>query len=94
MTRRVPPEIETDTPIGPDVDLETEIVRDQAYADRVVEATRKTGRPSLAHGRSPSIAFRLPEKLREQAHALATRKGKTVSELAREAFEDLVRRSS
>ena len=100
MAKRVPPKVDTSTPIGPDVDLQTQVVRDrrgrrinQRYADGVVEAARKPGRPSLGEGRSPAIAFRLPKELRNQADSLAAREGKTVSELAREALEELVRRS-
>ena len=101
MAQRVPPKIEQATPIGPDVDLETQIVRDRRghritkdYVDRVVEAARKPGRPSLGDGRSPAIAFRLPNGLRKEADALAAREGKTISELAREALVDRLRRSS
>lgn len=101
MARRNPPKIDLSTPIGPDVDIETSVVRDrrgrritQEYVDELIEAARKPGRPSLGKGRSPAIAFRLPEDLRSQADALAAQEGKTVSQLAREALEDLVRRSS
>jgi len=94
MAKPVPPKISKDAPFGPDVDLETETVRDKqgrrittAYGDRLVEAARKPGRPSLEEGRSPAIAFRLPRELRKRAEALAAREGKTVSQLAREALE-------
>ncbi len=94
MARRERPKVTLDTPIGPDVDLEKEVVRDKkgrritnAYVDRLVETARKPGRPSLENGRSPAIAFRLPRELRQRAEAVAAREGKTVSELAREALE-------
>ena len=98
MTKR-PPRVSVDTPIGEDVDLEHTVVRDKhgrrittAYAERMVEAARKPGRPSLAKtGTSPSIAFRLPAEVRDQAEALAKREGKTVSALAREALEERLR---
>ena len=94
MGKRVPPKVTVETPIGPDVDLEKEVVRDergrrvtQTYVERLVEAARKPGRPSLDEGRSPAIAFCLSRDLRKRAEALAAREGKTGSELAREALE-------
>ena len=46
------------------------------------------GRPSLGgKGRSPQVTFRAPPSLRAQAEERAARDGKTVSQLAREAFE-------
>lgn len=95
MAKRTPPKVTTKTPIGPDVDLRREVRRDkqgqridEAYVDRLLEASRKPGRPSLADdGPSPSIAFRVPAALRERAEEVAAREGKTVSELAREALE-------
>jgi len=94
MSKRVAPKVTLDTPIGPDVDLEKEVVRDKrgrrvtnAYVESLVEAARKPGRPSLAKGRSPAVAFRLPRELRQKAEAVAEREGKTISQLAREALE-------
>lgn len=101
MAKRTPPKVTRSTPIGPDVDLETEIVRDvsgrritPAYVDRVVGAARKPGRPALTgEGPSPAIAFRLPAALRERAEAVAAEEGKTVSQLAREALESRIEAS-
>lgn len=95
MAKPTRPKVTTDTPIGKDVDLEKQVRRDKAgrritksYAERLVEAARKPGRPSLAEeGTSPAIAFRLPKELRERAEEVAVREGKTVSQLAREALE-------
>jgi hypothetical protein len=95
MAERKPPKVARSTPIGRDVDLDSETRRDKSgrritakYADRVVEAARKPGRPALAgEGPSPAIAFRLPAGLRERAEAVAAEEGKTVSQLAREALE-------
>ncbi|HVA60552.1 MAG TPA: hypothetical protein VNG13_08450 [Mycobacteriales bacterium] len=95
MPKRTPPKVSLETPFGPDVDLDREVRRDQqgrritrAYADRVIAAARKPGRPALAEGGpSPAIAFRLPSELRRRVEALATKEGKTVSQLAREALE-------
>ena len=96
MAERKPPRVTRSTPIGKEVDLAKETRRDRAgrritpkYAERVVAAGRKPGRPALAgEGPSPAIAFRLPADLRERAEALAAEEGKTVSQLAREALED------
>jgi predicted HicB family RNase H-like nuclease len=92
MPNRVAPRITLD--IGPDVDLEKEVVRDRsgrrvtdAYMEGLAEAVRKPGRPSLAKGRSPAVAFRLPRELRQKAEAIAEREGKTIPQLAREALE-------
>ncbi|MFG2071736.1 ribbon-helix-helix protein, CopG family [Nonomuraea maritima] len=60
---------------------------------RVHMPTGRPGRPSLtgegAH--SPRVSFRVPEELRERAKARAEREGKSVSALAREAFEQFLR---
>lgn len=101
MTKVTPPKVTPQTPIGRDVDLEIEVRRDQRgrritteVTERLIEAARKPGRPSLAkQGPSPAIAFRLPRELRERAEALAAREGKTVSQLAREALESRVEAS-
>ncbi len=94
MANRTRPTVTPDTPIGRDVDIHRETRRDkqgrrvtEAYVERLVDASRKPGRPALADGPSPSIAFRVPAALREQAEEIAEREGKTVSQLAREALE-------
>jgi hypothetical protein len=96
MAERTPPKVARSTPIGRDVDLDTEARRDKRgrritgkYVDRVVDAARKPGRPALSgeEGPSPAIAFRLPADLRRRAEAVAADEGKSVSELAREALE-------
>ena len=98
MAKRTPPPVTRATPIGRDVDLDTEVRRDKAgrritdeYVERVAAAARKTGRPALTgEGPSPAIAFRLPAALRERAEAVAAEEGKTVSQLAREALESRI----
>ena len=54
---------------------------------------RQAGRPSLTQSRgvSPQVSFRIPLALRERAEQLANKRGTTVSALAREALEDLLR---
>lgn len=61
---------------------------DDSYVERLIGASRKPGRPSLAeNGPSPSIALRVPASVRKQAEAIAAKEGNTVSQLAREALE-------
>ncbi len=54
---------------------------------------RQAGRPSLNHspGNSPQVSFRVPLALRERAEQIANERGTTVSALAREALENLLR---
>lgn len=101
MAKRTPPKVTTATPIGHDVDLKRDVRRDrqgrridEPYVDRLLQATRRPGRPSLADkGPSPSIAFRVPATLRQRAEEVAAAEGKTVSELAREALEARIKAS-
>lgn len=102
MADKRAPKVTAEAEIGPDVDLATEVVRDtegrridEAYAERLVEAGRRIGRPSLTGKAeaSPSVAFRLAPELRAKAEAVAAREGKTVSALAREALEERLRAS-
>lgn len=60
---------------------------------RVPVPTSRPGRPSLTGEgtHSPRVSFRLPEELRERARARAEQEGKSVSALAREAFEQFLR---
>lgn len=97
MTKRNPPPVTVTTPIGPDVDLDTEDVRladgtpltEQRAADVVDEVRRRGGRPSLTGeaAASPRIAFRVTPAVRDRAAKIAASEGKTVSQLAREALE-------
>ncbi|KAA9379349.1 ribbon-helix-helix protein, CopG family [Microbispora cellulosiformans] len=60
---------------------------------RVPVPTGRPGRPSLTGSstHSPRVSFRVPEELRERAKARAEQEGKSVSALAREAFEQFLR---
>lgn len=55
----------------------------------------RKGRPSLtgSPAPSPSIGFRVTPQLRREAEAVAVRQGISVSELARAALEEYVRRA-
>ena len=89
---------------GPDIDLKRDVVRDREgrritddYVERVVEATHRQlgrGRPSLTGEatRSPQVTFRLPPELRAEAERQAKREGKRVSEVARAALEEYLKR--
>jgi hypothetical protein len=92
---------------GPDVNLDTDDVRDRAgrritqeYVDAAVadvHAKTGRGRPSLSTpgSRSPQVTFRLPPELREQAEQQARREGAKVSDVARKALlEYLARHAS
>jgi len=97
MRKPTAPPITTDTPIGADVDLESEDIRladgtrlTRARAQQIVGQVRHAGgRPSLsgASTRSPQIAFRVPAEIRDQAAQAAAEEGKTISQLAREALQ-------
>jgi hypothetical protein len=89
---------------GLDIDLTKEVVRDRQgrritedYVRRVVEDSHRQlgrGRPSLTghSAQSPQVTFRLPPELRAEAERLAARDGKRVSEVARQALEEYVKR--
>jgi hypothetical protein len=97
MSRRQPPHINRDTPLGPDVDLDKEDVRladgtrltTEAAAGIVEDARRAAGRPSLTGPgkHSPQVSARVPAELRDAAERQARREGKSVSQLIRELLE-------
>lgn len=69
---------------------------DDDALDRVeIAFPRKALRPSLTGrtGPSPQVTVRLSPTVREQAERLAADRGTTVSALAREALEQLVRKA-
>lgn len=53
------------------------------------------GRPSLTGrpAKSPTVGFRVTPELRSRAEVAAARKGISVSELARKALEDYLRKA-
>ena len=64
-----------------------------ALRDDAVWYYPQRGRPSLTGKRetSPHVGFRISPELREQADALARRRGISLSQLAREALEKYVK---
>lgn len=59
------------------------------------KATRepaKGGRPALESGESPRISYRVGDSLYRRTRAKAKAEGRTVSEVARAALEEYVRR--
>lgn len=84
MSKRTPPRVTFDTPIGPDIDLTADEVvttdglrLTDAVVAELVEQVRTAGRPSLtAPGeRSPQVTLRLPASLLERLDAEARRRG-------------------
>jgi len=91
--------------LGPDIDLDSEETLEpdgtrltEARAQELAEQTLRTvrGRPSLTGPgqRSPRVSFRLPANELRAAQELAQRQGVPVSELARRALEEFIRRAS
>lgn len=68
---------------------EVDRLADEAEAGYDLRKARRVGRPSLGDSEmhSPHVSFRAPAELRARAEARAAQEGKTVSQLAREAFE-------
>lgn len=54
---------------------------------------QRLGRPSLGSGVSPRVTFRTSRALYEAARQQAASEGRSISELAREALEKVVRRA-
>lgn len=85
-TQREIPVTKTGTPLTSEV---VEHLADEAEEGYDLTKARRVGRPSLADSdeHSPHVSFRAPAELRRKAEERAKREGKTVSQLAREAFE-------
>lgn len=68
---------------------------DQAYVDAALRDARRAGRPSLSGSaaNSPQIVVRVTPDLKAAAVDLAGRRGVSLSELTRQALDDLVRRA-
>jgi hypothetical protein len=85
-TSRETPVTKDGTPLTPEV---IEHLADEAEEGYDLARARRVGRPSLSGDdeHSPHVSFRAPASLRRKAEERAAREGKTVSQLAREAFE-------
>jgi hypothetical protein len=88
--------------VGPDVDLSAEVIRNrrgrrvtERRVEEIVAVVKRVGRPSLAGSatHSPRISFRVPVDVRARAEQLAAKTGKSLSTLARDAFEESLRRA-
>jgi len=79
-------------PDGDDfTDAEAEALAAKARAYR-----QRRGRPSLTGQakHSPQVAFRVTPEIRKRAERLAQKTGKSLSMIAREAFEDRLRKGA
>jgi hypothetical protein len=83
------PRSKNGTPITDEL---AEQLADEAEAGYDLSPGRRVGRKSLAggDGRSPRINIRVTPEFYERARERASREGKTISELARDAFEAYV----
>lgn len=88
--------------LGPDVNLDKEIVLDtngrritEYRARQIARQTHEmvVGRPSLSGVgiQSPEIKARVPMKLKKSLQREAKRRGQTSSELVRQAIEEFLR---
>ena len=66
---------------------------DEAEAGYELTPNKRVGRKSLdgGVGKSPRVNFRMTAELQARARKRATREGKTVSEIARDALEHYVK---
>ena len=88
--------------VGPDVDLDTEEVilpsgrrytEADAQADaEYFESQARPGRPSLAHGVSPQVSFRVPQAIKDDLANVAKRLGRPEARVAREALTEYLKR--
>lgn len=97
MTRRI-------GPVGPDIDLDEEEVRlpdgsrlteeaAEQLAERVLEQ-RRAGRPSLSGGRAhtPPLTVRVPPGVRSALEEIASKQGRRLADVSREALDEYVAR--
>ena len=90
--------------LGPDIDLDKEVVLDnkgkritearaQALAEETLNNIRR-GRPSLsgAAHHSPKVSFRVSSETAHRAEEVAAQQGKSLSQLGREALEEYLAR--
>ncbi len=97
MTARKP------TPIGPDVDLETEDIRlpdgsrlTEAKVAEIVERVhrRPPGRPSVSgdRERTPVMTVRVTRAARSALEEIASAQGRRLADVSRDALDEYIRR--
>ena len=83
--------------VGPESGLRDSRGRrvDDAYVAAALRDARRAGRPSLsgAQATSPQIVVRVTPRLKTDAARLAAKRGVSLSELTRQALDDLVKRA-
>ena len=88
--------------LGPDIDLDKEVVRDragrritEARARRIAASTPipRVGRPALGSPgqRSPEVKARVPLKTKQKLERLAKKRNMTPSALLRELLEEYLK---
>jgi len=90
--------------IGPDIDLDHEVVRDSA-GERITEARAREmadyplewagrGRPSLTgrRGETPTLTLRVDASTREELERIAADEDKSLSEIVRQALSEYIAR--
>jgi hypothetical protein len=70
--------------------------RAEEITAKTIAKIRRAGRPSLTGQavHSPQVAFRVTPEIRLRAERLAQKTGKSLSAIAREAFEDRLRKGA
>lgn len=95
-------------PIGPDVDLNTEEVylengqrltnelAEQIAEDAMAHHYRTRGRPSITGEpkHTPRVTLRVPEQTRHALQEIASRQGRRLADVGRDAFEEYISRHS
>jgi hypothetical protein len=85
--------------IGPDIDLDVEevFVAGRRYTNADADADseyfeKRAGRPSLAHGTSPQVSFRVPREVKDQLASLSEAEGRPEAQVARQALLEYLAR--
>lgn len=89
-------------PIGPDVDLDVEDIRladgtrlTNELAEEIAQdaIARHRGRPSVTGDRehTPKMTLRVPGQTRDALEQIATRQGRRLADVGRDAFEEYIR---
>ena len=93
-------------PIGPDVDLDaeevylangqrlTEELAAEIAEDALAQHYRSRGRPSITGERehTPRVTLRVPEETRHALEEIASKQGRRLADVGRDAFEEYINR--